>query len=355
MNTADGFDADLVVRRVVPVTHDVTSFVFERPALWSGRYHAGQHLVLTQRVAGAEIERCYTIASPPTRTQNLTITVKRHEDGRFSPWLHENLRPGSVIRGRGPFGEFTLEAAAAARTADRGPEPSAYLFLTAGSGITPAMSMTRTLADAGSDTAVAFVHSARSPADIIFRRELAALPETGLGVNVTIVCEDDQPADRWDGPRGRLSADLLRWAVPDVARREVFLCGPPGYLAAAGAVLDALGVDPDRIHLETFTIGAASDLFRGADARRGGARIELRRTGASVTCPPDSSVLDAVLEAGVMLRSSCRQGLCGTCKLTLLEGRVDMRHQGGIRPRELDRGLFLPCCSRPLTDLVVDA
>lgn len=338
----DEFDADLLVRRLVPVTHDVTSVVFERPAGWSGRYQAGQHLVLRQRVAGAEVERCYTIASPPTRSETLTITVKRHAGGVLSPWLHEHLRPGDRIRARGPYGDFTLGQA------------PAYLFLTAGSGITPAMSMTRALADAGSDADVAFVHSARTPADIIFRRELAALPETGLGVRVTVVCEDDRPADRWDGPKGRVTADLLRWAVPDVAEREVFLCGPPGYLAATHALLAELGVPPERVHQETFTIGTADELSTDAVAAPTGVRIELRRTGTTVTCPGDSTVLDAVLGAGVLLRSSCRQGLCGTCKLTLVDGRVDMRHQGGIRPREIERGLFLPCCSRPLTDLVVD-
>lgn len=343
---ADDFDADLVVRRVVPITHDVTSFVLQRPAGWSGRYRAGQHLVLSQRIAGTEVERCYTISSPPTRSETLTITVKRHPDGVLSPWLHDNLRPGGRVRARGPYGDFTLTAGSLQRP---------HLFLTAGSGITPAMAMTRALADAGSDTDVAFVHSARTPADIIFRRELAALSETGLDIRVTVICEDDYPADRWGGPRGRLSAELLRWAVPDVAEREVFLCGPPGYLTATLGILEGLAVDPERLHRETFTIGDATDLFADAAAPVDGVRIDLRRSGTVVTCAGGSTVLDAVLDAGVMLRSSCRQGLCGTCKLTLIEGQIDMHHQGGIRPREIDRGLFLPCCSRPLTDLVLDA
>lgn len=344
----DDFDADLLVRRVVPVTHDVTSFLLEAPPDWSGRYDAGQHLVITHTVAGQQVERCYTIASPPTRSGTLAITVKRHQDGALSPWLHDTLRPGDRLRARGPYGEFTLRAHPGSRC----------LFLAAGSGITPAMSMMRTLADTGSAADVAFVYSARTPADIIFRREIATLPEQGLALRSAIICEDDLPGDRWDGPKGRLSPELLRWFVPDLMARDVFLCGPPAYMGAAIAMLDGLGVAPDRIHQESFDLDAAADPFAEENpAPAGGtaSRIELRTSGRLINCPADSTVLDAVLDAGVLLQSSCRQGLCGTCKLTLLEGEVDMRHQGGIRPREIDRGMFLPCCSRPLTDLVVGA
>ena len=352
----DDFDAWLEVRRIVPVTHDVTSFVFEAPAEWSGRFDAGQHLVLTLDVEGSQVERCYTISSPPTRSGTLAITVKRQPDGVVSPWLHEHVQAGDRIRARGPYGEFTMQGHPS-RLIDDSPGGK-YLFLSAGSGITPSMSMTRALADSGSDADVVLVHSARTPADIIFLRELAALPEAGLDVRVNCVCEDDAVGDRWDAPLGRLSLELLHWVVPDATEREIFLCGPAGYMAATTGLLDAMGVDPDRVHRESFTVGDAADLFTGTDPAAEallGVRVELRASGRVVTCGPDSTVLEAVTSAGVMLRSSCRQGLCGTCKLTLIEGEVDMRHQGGIRPREIAQGSFLPCCSRPLSDLVIDA
>lgn len=358
-----GFDADLVVRRVVPLTHDVTTLVLEPPAAWSGRYDAGQHLVVSADVAGERVERCYTITTPPTRPGTLAITVKRQPAGVLSPWLHSSLRVGDRLRARGPYGEFTT------RECPRGP----YLFLVAGSGITPAMSMLRALADRSSEADVAFVQSARTPADLVFRQELAALPEQGLALRSVAICEDDCAGERWAGPRGRLSVELLRWFVPDVTAREVFLCGPPAYMSAALDILDGLGVSPDRIHQESFDLDAVPDLFAtpfagsfadpfaapftesGPAAGVATSRIELKRSEKSVDCPADSLVLDTLLDAGVMLASSCRQGLCGTCKLTLIEGQVDMRHQGGIRPREIERGMFLPCCSRPLTDLVIDA
>ncbi|MDN5895799.1 MAG: FAD-binding oxidoreductase, partial [Nocardioides sp.] len=321
----------------------------EAPPGWSGLYDAGQHLVISHQIAGQRIERCYTIASPPTRSGTLTITIKRHPDGVLSNWLHDTLRPGDRMRARGPYGEFSLRAHPGER----------LLFLAAGSGLTPAMSMMRTLADTGSEVDVAFAYSARTPADIIFRRELAALPEQGLRIRSAIMCEEDAPGEHWDGPKGRLSPELLAWLVPDLASREVFLCGPPGYMGAAIGILDGLGLAPDRIHQESFDLGAVAGPFADVDPASAvesrPVRIELRLSGTQITCPADSTVLDAVLDAGVILQSSCRQGLCGTCKLTLLEGEVDMRHQGGIRPREIGRGMFLPCCSRPLGDLVLEA
>lgn len=352
----DDFDADLTVLRVVPVTHDVTSFVLRAPPAWNGRFEAGQHLMVSQSVGHESVERCYTIATPPTRSGTLTITVKRHPDGVLSPWLHDRLRPGDTLRARGPYGEFTLREHPATPTP--GHRDGAYLFLSAGSGITPMMSMARALADEASTADVLFVHSARTPADIIFRRELAALGETGLAVRVVVVCESESPGHHWDGPRGRLGADLLRWVAPDIAEREVFVCGPPGYMRATADLLTELAVGPARIHHENFTVGDTADLLPGAVAApllAVGVRVELKRTGAVLTCPPQSTVLDAVLSAGVSLRSSCRQGLCGTCKITMIEGQVDMRHQGGIRQREVDRGAILPCCSWPLGDLVLDA
>lgn len=348
----DDFDADLLIRRVVPVTHDVTTFVLDAPPDWSGRYDAGQHLVVSALVSGERVERCYTISSPPTRPGSLTITVKRQPGGVLSPWLHSSPRTGDRLRARGPLGEFTL------RERQHGP----YLFLVAGSGVTPAMSMLRALTDRASDADVAFVQCARSPADIIFRHEVSALAEQGLPLRSVVVCEDDSPGERWAGPRGRLSAELLRWFTPDVAMREVFLCGPPPYMDAAVDILSTLGVATERIHQESFDLDALPDRFAevtpATDSAGGTAavphRVSLKRSEKVVDCRTDTMVLDAVLDAGVMLQSSCRQGLCGTCKLPLIEGQVDMRHQGGIRPREVDRGMFLPCCSRPLTDLVLD-
>ncbi|MBE7187411.1 hybrid-cluster NAD(P)-dependent oxidoreductase [Jatrophihabitans endophyticus] len=339
-------DEALVCRRVEPVTHDVTSFVLASPTGRDFAFEAGQYVTVTAMVGGRHVERCYTISSPSTCTDEVTITVKRVPGGPMSNWLHDHLAVGDRLQVTGPLGRFT--AAAAVHDAPK------YLFLSAGSGITPVMSITRTLlslGDAGLDAV--FVHSARSPRDIVFRGELDGVTHPGLRVGV--VCEDDAPDERWSGPRGRLSLELLRRLAPDLADREVFTCGPAPYMAAVREMLTQAGVDPSRCHEESFELGSAAPTPPPVVPGGAAYSVQFRRSGRSVDCGPGTSILQAALAAGIPLPSSCGEGVCGTCKTSLVSGQVDMQHAGGIRPREIAAGKVLLCCSTPLDDVVLDA
>lgn len=352
------FQMILRCKAVVPITHDVSTFVLEPTTPRSFTYAPGQYVVVTLNIDGERHQRCYTLSSPPTRPHLLTITVKRIPDGLVSNWLHNNMERGGRLEVSGPYGEFTLANHPARK----------YLFLSAGSGITPLMSMTRTLADLAGEADVAFVHSARTPADIVFRHELAALPASGLNLAVTSICESDSIGEVWTGPRGRISAGLLGAVVPDIAEREVFMCGPGPYMTAAHNVLMELGVPVEQVHQESFVIepiaqglsvvpdaleaGGVSD---GEAPEASSAMIIFAKSGKEVRCEPGVTVLEAASAAGIAIRSACGQGLCGTCKSNLVSGSVDMQHSGGIRPREIAAGKFLPCCSYPQGHLVVDA
>ncbi len=349
-------DTELVLRARVRETHDVVSLVLEptRPSTFA--FRPGQFLTLGVDVDGQRVERCYTISSPPTRPHLLSITVKRVEGGGLSPYLHDRLAPGDRVRVSGPRGAFTVAAHPAAR----------YLLLSAGSGITPTLATLGTMADLAElgpgALDVVVVHSARTPDDLVRRDELEHLAAVHEGLRVVWVCEDDAPGrpGAWLGPRGRLDAAMLLGAVPDAADREVLTCGPPGYMAGVRSVLAEVGADPARCHEESFVLGESGAPVAGqvagpvADGAPE-ARVRFGRSGREVRCPPGMTVLAAAQEAGVRLPSSCAEGLCGTCKSTLLSGRVDMVHQGGIRPREIAQDKFLPCCSTPDGDIVVDA
>lgn len=343
-----GVDEELLCVDAVSVTHDVRSFVLEAPRSPGFGFRPGQYLTVSLDIDGRPMERCYTIASSPTRPRLITLTVKRVPGGPVSNWLHDHLGAGDRLHVRGPIGRFTM--------LDH-PSPR-YLFLSAGSGITPLMSMTRALQDLPGPRDVAFVHSARTPRDIIFREELAALERVGGWLSVTTVCEEDSPDQTWTGHRGRLSGRVLRSAVPDLTEREIFTCGPEPYMRAVRELLAEARVDPARCHEESFALaGSAPGAY---DAGPGqtldvGFAVEFRRSGRMVHCEPGRTVLDAALRAGVNLPFSCAEGMCGTCKSTLLDGEVEMHHAGGIRPREIAENKFLPCCSTPLGDLVVDA
>lgn len=343
-------DGYLTCTAVTDVTHDVKSFEFELPGPGLLHFLPGQYLTFRFRIDGAPVERCYTISSAATRPGRLTITVKRMPGGVVSTWLHDRFRVGDALGASGPNGVFS----AALHPAER------YLFLTAGSGITPAMSMVRTMRDTGAVRDVVLVHCARTPADIIFRDELDLLAGQD-GVRVVTWCEEDAPSETWRGRRGRLTAAALQEAAPDVAEREVFTCGPPPFMAAVRELLAAAGVTADRAHEESFVLGAgrpgdSADSADSAGATTGTTyRVDFRRSGAVVDCGATTTILDAAARAGIALPSSCGEGMCGTCKLSLLSGEVDMDHAGGIRPREIAQGRILACCATPTGDVVVDA
>ena len=178
------------------------------------------------------------------------------------------MAPGQRISADGPFGVFTPVR-----------HPSAkYLFLSGGSGITPLMSMTRTLYDLGSDADVVFVHSARTPSDIIFRRELEAMASMLPSLRVVPVCERDAPREPWGGLRGLLSVEMLQLLAPDLAERIVFCCGPAPYMAAVRRMLGEVGFDMQNYHEESFsfedlTMKEFSASTRPADGPSAGCRI----------------------------------------------------------------------------------
>lgn len=339
----DEFSGILTCVGITDITHDVKSFTFELPGAAKLQFAPGQHLTFTFPVDGVPTERCYTISSAPSEPSRPTITVKRVPGGPVSGWLHDRLRVGDSVSASGPFGVFSSDVHPAEK----------YLFLSAGSGITPLMSMTRALRGrAGAD--VVFIHCTRTPDDIIFRSELEEIARSGAAV-VTIVCEDDAPTETWTGLRGRLSLPTLLTAAPDLLDREVFTCGPPPFMNAVHDHLDLLSVDPARCHRETFLVGGVSTQVLAADSPTTNYQVRFRTSGRVINCDSSTAVLQAAAQAGITLPSSCQEGVCGTCKTTLLAGKVDMQHGGGIRPREIDAGKILLCCSTPLGDLELDA
>ncbi len=360
---ADEDQAVLVCTAVSDVTHDVKNFVFEPEGDQLFAFEAGQFLTLQLDIDGRPLNRCYTISSPPTRPNRIAITVKRVVGGTASNWVHDNIVPGSKVSALAPLGAFSLTRRPTGK----------LLFLSAGSGITPLMSMLRTLYDLGSDADVVFLHSARTPSDIVFRSELAAIEMLMPNLRVVHICEADYPSERWGGMRGRISSTMLQTIVPDLLERTTYNCGPAPYMEAVRRILGELGYDMAGYHEESFSFddpakpgaepppeGVTYDQIAIApppDAEESGTTytVEFAKSGRTVTCRPDQSVLDAALAAGVRLASSCSQGMCGTCKIPKLSGDVEMNHNGGIRPREIAAGKILACCSTPLTDLTLDA
>ncbi|NIE62874.1 hybrid-cluster NAD(P)-dependent oxidoreductase [Burkholderia sp. Ax-1719] len=334
-------------------THDVKSFFLRSPQGRTFSFEPGQFVTLELEIDGETINRCYTISSSPARPHTLSITVKRVPGGKVSNWLHDNLMPGAMIRVLGPAGEFTCARHAAPK----------YLFLSAGSGITPLMSMSRAYHDLAEDRDIVFVHSARTPDDVIFARELELIAASHSSFRTSFVCERVGARTHWSGVTGFLTLPLLKLIAPDFMEREIFTCGPAPYMKAVRDLLDEAGFARERYHEESFSFETLAADDAPLTAAPDSAPVSTEATTFKVTfakshreivCGEHQHVLAAAREAGVRLPSSCAQGMCGTCKVKLVSGQVEMKHNGGIRQREIDQGMVLLCCSTPRSDLVVD-
>lgn len=343
-------DAVLVCREIRSETHDVKTFVFTPPEPRRFDFMPGQFLTFELEIGGETIHRCYTIASSPTRPYSIETTIKRTPGGLVSNWLHDELKIGMRLRVMLPAGEFSFVHHPAEK----------FLFISAGSGVTPLMSMTRALVDVGEDRDVIFLHAARSPDDIIFRDELATMARRARKLRLATICESDAPLTSWDGRRGRLTSTMLQEIAPDLVDREIFVCGPGPFMKATHDMLAALGHDPRRYHEESFTFEELSPqerreaLEEPSPAAVPSYRIEFAKTNRAIDCPADMSILTAARLAGMRLPSSCAKGMCGTCKSKLISGEVEQTPAGGIRPREIAAGFALLCCSRPKSNVVVD-
>ncbi len=260
------------------------------------------------------------------------------------------LKPGMRIRAFGPAGDFTLHD-----------HPSAkYLFLSAGSGVTPMMSMLRWLNDCAPSTDVSFVNCARRPEEIVFRRELELLGSRMPGLSLGFLIEERSSRESWSGHIGRIDAVRLPLLSPDFREREVFCCGPEPFMRAVRDMLTAAGFDMAHYHQESFGAPPVEavpaplgelDIEVPADALA----VRFAVSDVSGDCLPGQTVLQTARASGVRIPAACEFGLCGTCKVMKISGSVEMNHNGGILDSEIDEGYILACCSKPLSPIEIEA
>ena len=353
-------DNPLICCHIIQETHDVKSFFFKPEKFASFQFLPGQFITLELSINGETIHRSYTVSSSPARPHTISITVKRQPDGIVSNWLHDHLKVGDHVAVLPIAGDFSSAHHPAKQ----------YLFLSGGSGITPLMSMSRSFVDLAENVDIVFIHSTRTPEDIIFRKELDLIAFNQPNFRTAFICEKADAA--WTQTTnyfgGYLNIDLLKQIAPDFLQREIFTCGPSPYMVAVRNMLKNADFNMAHYHEESFNFAEMSaHLSSDADTdveviakpnlpviSGSGFSIELTKSGAKIDCAADQFVLNAAHNAGFRLPSACSKGLCGTCKSKLILGKVDMKHNGGIRPREIEQGWFLPCCSKPLSNLVVE-
>ncbi len=313
------------VVEVRPETAHAATLVLRPGWGWSPHYRAGQYLGIGVQVDGRWHWRSYSLTSTPAVHDGLVaITVKAMPEGFLSGHLVAGLAPGTVVRLQAPQGEFVLPE----------PPPARLLLLTAGSGITPVMSMLRTLDRHDTVPDTVLVHSAPTAADVLFRAELHALAREHPQLRL-----HEQHTDTG----GILTPADLAALVPDWAERETWACGPPPMLAAAEAAWEAAGVR-DRLHLERFSVELS-----GAGGE--GGAVEFRRTGRTVEADGATTLLLAGEGAGVVMPFGCRMGICQSCVVPLVAGSARDLRSGRVA---VAGDTVQTCISAAAGDVVLD-
>lgn len=359
---------DVEVTEIRDETPSMFTLVLRRTDNRPFTHRAGQFVRLGVPVDGPDaepVDRCYSVSSSPVLSvygdrSTFTVCVKKVPGGRVSTWIHEQLSCGTTLEAHGPLGAFHLP------DVDR---RARYLLFAAGAGITPVLSMVRTLVALPGPVNTVVVYHARTPLEFAFAGELRALADRTPGLTLCLSLGTLTPASApgWTGSFGRLCPDTVRQLTDDACGRRVFACGPPGYLATARQVATDLGVPRNAVHEETFNETTASVDPVPADTpapvavlpATAGRTVVFHRSGGSVEVAPGETLLEAGRRAGVPLRSQCGNGVCGSCAVQKLAGTVDMDNHGGLRQREIDAGKILLCCSRtaattPGTSVVLD-
>jgi ferredoxin-NADP reductase len=328
---------------VVPESADVASFTFRAPSGAWFDYQPGQFLTLDLPVPGGNVQRTYTISSSPSRPLSISITVKAQPGSIGTRWMLEHLKPGVKVKAFGPSGIFSFHRYPARK----------YLFISAGSGITPMMSMTTWAWDSGQMPDIVFVHAARHPSEIIFRERLEQFANRVPGLQLRFTVEEPDPFRAWPGFKGRLSQIMLGLMAPDYLDREVFCCGPEPFMQAVRDMLGALGFDMAHYHQESFQapVGTEADAPALNDVTpdaRASSEILFALSGITVPCTETDTVLAMARANGLNIPSGCTFGLCGTCKIRKTGGEVHMVHNGGISDADIAEGYILACCSHPM-------
>jgi stearoyl-CoA 9-desaturase NADPH oxidoreductase len=317
------------IERIEPETDTAVTVVIKPGWEWEG-HKPGQYLRVGVEVDGKHHWRAYSLTSDPERPDGcISITPKLLESGVVSPFFVRQARPGAIVRLGGVEGTFVLPD----------PPPDRMLFISAGSGITPIMSMLRSLDGDGGLRDIVHLHSARTEDDIIFGRQLRRLDERHGGYRLE---------KRLTREQGRLDPGDLDELCPDWRERETFACGPGEMLDALAEHWKQAGGDPDRLHMERF-----QPVIGGGDGDYGeGGTITLLKSGVEAESDGSRPILVAGEEAGAELPFGCRMGICHTCVGKLCSGKVRDLRTGEVGGSEGE--MIRTCVNAPEGPVAID-
>ncbi len=346
----------LKIKEIRRETADCVSISFEIPPEWSEAYSfvPGQHLTLRARIDGEEVRRSYSICTSPAE-HDLRVAVKKVDGGRFSTFANEKLKCGDMLEVMPPMGAFTPPELPATKN-------RYYVAFAAGSGITPVISILKTLLEEDAATIFTLFYANRRTDSIIFLDQLDALKSKymeRLSIHHILTGEDpglELLHGRIDGQK----CAALCTAFCDVKEVDgFFVCGPEEMSRGIRMALHEMGVDEGKVHYELFAAGAKQTKRKTKWKSSTGSvssQITITLDGKTFSfnqSSADTAILDAAQNAGADLPYACKGGVCCTCKAKVLEGEVEMEVNYGLVPEQVESGYVLTCQSHPKSEKVV--
>lgn len=312
-------------------SRDAVTLILKPNRHWSG-FQPGQHLNLSAEINGSRVTRSYSLTGPPRADGRIAITVKGIEGGKLSQYLCRQAKVGEVLELGAAFGDMTLPERLDGR----------WLFLAAGSGITPLMAMVRALAAQGMPVPLDLVYWARNREELCFAAELRALAAVHANFTVHFVLTREAVLIEGEST-GRIDRALIDALLDDAGERHVFACGPGGFVDIARSLFST---SAPTFHAEAFT--PPPRLVEDS----GNVQVTLAASGRTLTLARGQSLLDALEAEGLKPASGCRMGICNTCACGKSSGITRNLNTGDLAGEPVS-ALKL-CISSAMSDLVLD-
>ena len=337
----------LTIKSIQPQTEQAICIAFDLAPeqLDAFQYQPGQHLTIRHLTDDGELRRCYSICSDTQ--EDMSIAIKKIDQGQFSTWANAHLKAGDVLEVMPPQGVFFQKAAKAGG--------QNYLGFAAGSGITPILSIVKSVLNRQAEATFTLVYGNRSWKQTMFSEQIMDLKDRfkeRLQL-VNIVSRELNDSDIFNG---RIDADKLQQLFQanliSAEADHCFACGPEEMMTAVETVLPTWGIQRSKIHTERFNTGTAPRATAQQMESRSEERVNIILDGRELiveVSKQDDSILDAALRAGADLPYACKGGVCATCKCKVLEGQVEMAVNYSLEEDEIQKGYVLSCQARPTT------